>query len=313
MDLISHFTKDENTMWCIDSVRKNTETYTVKGWIGNYYKQIAAFKIGDSIFSNFSDRGDVLQTYNFLTNLLGFETEIPHEYLEEPVFISFDNNLGGEWIEIGDFSKWITYYSGFKPGNITKDVIVVEDFYSDPDLVREVAMKNLEFSPSDYHKGQRATTRFILDGTKEKLEEIIGKEITNWNHGGYANGIFQFCTADQPIVYHVDSQTYAGVVFLTPDAPPESGTSFFKSKFTGEMKYAGEGRDTQSYVDCFKGRSDNMNFYDSTNYEKIDQIGNVYNRLALWDASTIHAASAYFGDAIHNARFFHMFFFDLKD
>ncbi len=310
MDLINHFTHDENTQWCIDSIKKNESTYSIKGWIGNYYHKIKSMKIVDVENTSWTDRGDVLQTYNFPTNELGFEIEIPHEYTSSEVSIQLENK---DVFNIGSLTKWEAYFSGFKPGNLTKDIIVVEDFYSDPDLVRDVAMNNLTFSPSDYHKGERATTRFILDGTKEKLEEIIGKEIINWNHGGYANGIFQFCTADQPIVYHVDSQTYAGVVFLTPDAPHESGTSFFKSKATGEMKYGGQKRDTQSYVDCFKGGSDKMNFYDSTNFEKIDEIGNVYNRLALWDATTIHAATTYFGDAIENARFFHMFFFDLKD
>ena len=310
MELISHFTKDSSTFWCVDSVEKTNTDFNISGWVGNFYYKIKSLQVGDVKIDSFTDRGDVLESYNFQTNELGFNIKVPISDIGLPVYVETEDSFK---LELGTFDKWAAYYSGFKPGNITKDIIVVENFYQDPDLVREVAMNQLDFSPSDYHKGERATTRFVLDGTKEKLESIIGKEITNWNHASYANGIFQFCTADQPIVYHVDSQTYAGVVFLTPDAPPESGTSFFRSKFTGEYKYAGEARDTQSYVDCFKGNSDNMNFYDSTNFEKIDEIGNVYNRLALWDASTIHAASTYFGDAIHNARFFHMFFFDLKD
>jgi hypothetical protein len=32
----------------------------------------------------------------------------------------------------------------------------------------------------------------------------------------------------------------------------------------------------------------------------------------MWDAKTIHAASNYFGDAINNARFFQLFFFDVE-
>ena len=47
----------------------------------------------------------------------------------------------------------------------------------------------------------------------------------------------QFCTAEDQLVYHTDSQTYAAVVFLTPDAPAECGTSFFKHKANGLRKY----------------------------------------------------------------------------
>ena len=55
-----------------------------------------------------------------------------------------------------------------------------------------------------------------------------------------------------------------------------------------------------------------MNFYDSTTYEVVDTVANVYNRLVMFDSKTIHAATGYFGDAIENARFFHLFFFDVE-
>ena len=72
-----------------------------------------------------------------------------------------------------------------------------------------------------------------------------------------------------------------------------------------------EKRKTQAYIDAFKGNSNEMNFYDGSNFEKIDEVGNVYNRLVLFNAKHIHAATQYFGDAIDNSRFFHMFFFDV--
>ena len=174
-------------------------------------------------------------------------------------------------------------------------------------------MTNLEFAGSDYHKGERSQSRYILDGTKQKLEEVLGRRITNWNNGGYANGVFQFCTADQPIVYHVDSQMYAAMVYLTPGAPPQTGTAMYRSKSTGISSFPGqESRMGDEYYKTFKGLSNDMNFYDGTQFEKIDDIGNVYNRLVIFNSSQLHAATEYFGDAINNARFFHMFFFDVE-
>jgi len=213
-----------------------------------------------------------------------------------------------EFITLG---KWVAAKSGFN--KINKDAMVVDNFYADPDLVREYAMNHLEFAPSGYHKGQRSQTRYILDGTKEKLEEVLGKKIINWNYEEYANGVFQFCTADQPIVFHVDSQMYAGMVYLTPNAPPQTGTSTYKSKVTGFNAFPGlESRKGIEYYESFKGSNNDMNFYDGTQFEKIDEIGNVYNRLVIFNSSQIHAATEYFGDAIDNARFFHMFFFDVE-
>ena len=72
------------------------------------------------------------------------------------------------------------------------------------------------------------------------------------------------------------------------------------------------GETWEKYVETFKGNGTYLNFYDSTNFELVDRVANVFNRLVIWDAKTIHAANKYFGDEIHNSRFFQLFFFDLK-
>tara|TARA_B100000767_G_scaffold272477_1_gene300228 strand:- start:2095 stop:3033 length:939 start_codon:yes stop_codon:yes gene_type:complete len=310
-DIINHETFNNNVKFYIEGVSKGEKTYTLKGWVGLIGGEALGFSLAKSKkklnVSFAGTRNDVLDAYNFLlTNKnMHFTLEIPIEDRLETLVV---NTSIGE-SAIGPISKWLVYYSDFN--NTDKDIISVDGFYKDPDLVREWAMNNLKFSPSAYHKGERAKERFILDGTKEKLEEIIGKPIYNWNHPSYANGIFQFCTADQPIVYHVDNQTYAAMVYLTPDAPPTSGTAFYRSKVTGDYTFDDDKRKTPAYENAFKGKSNEMNFYDGSNFEKIDEVGNVYNRLVLFNAKNIHAATQYFGDGIDNARFFHMFFFDV--
>lgn len=308
-DVISHFTKHDNIRMYVDLLEQNQNSYTFNGWIFSEKGKISLIKVGEKRFNKFSEREDVKVFYPNIENTkIGFSITIDGSELFEPIVISMGNFVEKE-IVIESLAKWLAYYTGF--ANQDKGLIVVDNFYNDPNFVREWAIKEIEFSPSNYHKGERATSRFSIAGTKEKLEQIIGKPIYNWNHDSYANGIFQFCTADQPIVYHVDNQTYAGMVFLTPDAPPSTGTAFYRSKVTGDYKFDDEKRQTINYVRAFQGKSAEMNFYDGTHFEKIDEVGNVYNRLVLFDAKNIHAATQYFGDAIDNARFFHMFFFDV--
>jgi hypothetical protein len=191
--------------------------------------------------------------------------------------------------------------------------VVIDDFYEDPDAVREFAL-GLEYFPSGNHKGKRTNTRLIFDGTKEAIEIAMNRKIKydGWNYG--YNGVFQYCVAEDPLVYHCDSQTYAAVVFLTPDAPPEAGTSFYRSKKNGLWKSPTDkdiertGKDENTLVmEMF-----NNSFYDSTRWDKVDTIGNRYNRLAIWDAQLVHAANAYFGNDMYNGRLFHMFFFDCE-
>lgn len=305
--IYNHFTNDQNVFWHFDSITKVSDTnYNAVGWIavkdGDTFKPVSSLIVNDiEIPLEVISRPDVTESYPGKNNNVGVSFNISKGAKIQVKF--------GELIyNPGNIDNFIAYYSGFC--NQDKGLIVVDDFYGDPDFVRDFAMNNLEYNPSDYHKGKRSKTRFILDGTKEKLEKIIGREITNWNYESYANGVFQYCVANDPLVFHVDSQMYAGMVFLTKDAPFETGTSFYSSKNTGRKRFDNF-EDQEAYETTFRGKNAAMNFYDSTQFEKIDEVGNVYNRLVLFDAKQIHAPSKYFGDAIENARFFHMFFFDV--
>ena len=307
-DIIKHQTSIKDLYMYVDTVRHEPGIYHLKGWICSTSTEVEDILIDDkSLYPIFSPRLDVTTIYTAIGFNPGFTLSVSSTEVFKPLQVKLKGIK--KPVEIESLAKWVAHHSGFK--NQDKGLIVVDDFYNDPDFVREWAIKTINFSSSDYHKGERATERFSIFGMKEKLEEIIGKPIYNWNHDSYANGIFQFCTADQPIVYHVDNQTYAGMVFLTPDAPASTGTAFYRSKVTGDYKFDDEKRQTINYVRAFQGKSAEMNFYDGTHFEKIDEVGNVYNRLVLFDAKNIHAATQYFGDAIDNARFFHMFFFDV--
>ena len=308
-----HETNLNNVKLNIDSIKKGTDGYWyARGWVCSLDLDGIVTDVlidGKSLDISWEKRSDVSSFYKgLIPEKTGFNIMILHTDINKKLWISLNDT---EPIELISLSKWATSSSGFN--RTDKDVIVVDNFYADPDLVREYAMSNLEFLPSKYHKGQRSQSRYIINGTKEKLEEVLGKKITNWNNGGYANGVFQFCTADQPIVYHVDSQMYAAMVYLTPDAPPQTGTAMYRSKVTGISSFPGqESRMGDDYVNTFRGTNKEMNFYDGTQFEKIDDIGNVYNRLVIFNSSQLHAATEYFGDAIENARFFHMFFFDVE-
>lgn len=307
--IITHKTDIWETFMYIDSVETLADNkLKFKGWICSTEHEIEDLLIDDkSIGVKFSPRQDVIELYNPVGLLPGIEFTIDKADALKEVFVKYVEVE--KTFRMQSLGRWVAYYSGYN--SLDKGVIVVDNFYKDPDFIREWALSEIEFKPSAYHKGERASARFTTAGTKEILEAIIGKEIKNWNHETYANGIFQFCTADQPIVYHVDSQTYAGMVFLTKDAPLNTGTSFYRSKETGDFKFDDFERSKDNYVRAFTGRNAEMNFYDGTNFEKVDEVGNKYNRLVLFDAKNIHAATQYFGDSIDNARFFQMFFFDV--
>lgn len=306
---MNHKSNSEDVLWYIDSVTKaNDNLYRVVGWITHKREVIKRLTVAEiGLNYNPIDRPDVQAVYPTIpTNSVGFNFMIGENYITKPINVHLENSTIKN---IGTLEPWYVAALGFN--KLEKDLVVVDNFYNKPDILREYAINNLKFTPSGYHKGQRSD-RFMLDGTKEAFERILGREIYNWNHPNYANGVFQFCTKDDPIVYHVDTQTYAGLVFLSPNAPLTSGTATYKSKVTGATRFTNEEMGSDLFNKTFTGYGDAINFYDGSSFELVDRVANVYNRLVLFDSKTIHAATEYYGSDINDSRFFHLFFFDVK-
>lgn len=167
--------------------------------------------------------------------------------------------------------------------------LVVDDFLPDPDAVRAHALTQTYVADERYHKGRRTQSPQASETLRREFERLLGVRVTKWDYP--TNGVFQYCVAADPVVYHRDEQRWAGVIHLTPNSPPECGTSFFRAR--SQVEFDG-------------------GFYDRTKFELIDAVGCVYNRLVLWDARQIHAASGYFGQKPDDARLFQVFFFDAE-
>ena len=189
--------------------------------------------------------------------------------------------------------------------NHKKNIIVVDDFYEDPDYVRNFALRQEMKAHPKSHKGARTDDRFFAPNMKEVFEGIIGSTIVNWYNGEYCNGVFQYCTSADALVYHCDNQDWAGAIYLTPNAPYDSGTSLFAGKTTGDRDSSDPNFD---FDKVFNG-----DFLSRSRFDKIDEVGNIYNRLVIWNSRLIHGANSYFGDSAENGRLFHLFFFDLEN
>jgi hypothetical protein len=197
--------------------------------------------------------------------------------------------------------------------NSNSRIYVVDNFYEDPHSVREFALQQM-FYPGEGAVGHRTRKQFLFEGIKEKFEYILKENIPlhNDNNQGWEdigiNGRFQTCPAGTPLVYHCDSQKWAGMVYLTPDAPPQCGTSFFRHKETKIRHNTEINWEIGQGLQVFNQKT----FLDGTPYELVDTVGNVFNRLVIFDGGLIHSAAGYFGWDIPSSRLFQMFFFDAK-
>ena len=211
-----------------------------------------------------------------------------------------DNNTESEWgvIESNEFKTNPT------PNN---RVWTVDNFYENPDEVRNYALNQNYWDDGHGGVGWRTRKQFIFDGVKEKIESVMGAKITNWADVYSICGVFQagFGGKDgiPPQVYHCDSQQWAAMVFLTPDAPFETGTKIVANK-KSKIYHSSQ---SDNVLDYFPQQE---TFCDGTLYEDVDVMGNVYNRMVIFDGRAIHSSCGYFGHSIATGRLWQMFFFD---
>jgi len=176
------------------------------------------------------------------------------------------------------------------------NLIIIDNFYDNPLEVREFALKQ-SYTCDSYYPGKRSKpfTNRSLKKKFERLLEPFGGKIIKFNTIDTDNGKFQYTTSNDTTWIHRDENSnWGGILFLTPDAPPSSGTGFYRLK---DKNMTG-----QEHIFC----------RDITKWELVDKIGNVFNRLILFNSKRYHMALDYFGTDINNGRLFQVFFFDTE-
>lgn len=187
--------------------------------------------------------------------------------------------------------------------------VVIDGFYNDVDEVRAMAL-NMEYSTSGNYPGIR-TKPVYNQGVKDLIEAIIqpyAGKITRWDTE--YTGSFQYTTQRDRSWVHADQTTkWAGVCYLTPNAPLTGGTGLFRHKGTG-LTMAPKNPDGSYNMDIMSEIYKDSQ--DMTKWEMTDFVGNVYNRLVLYRGDIFHTSLDYFGRDINDGRLFQTFFFDTE-
>lgn len=179
------------------------------------------------------------------------------------------------------------------------DIIVVDEFYTNPIEVRKFALIQ-DFNVLGNYPGFRSKS-LLTESTRNTIQNIIfphGGQIIDWkvDNGGYT-GAYQYCTANDSTWIHADIYNiWSGVCYLSPEAPLNSGTAFYMHKQTYQRYYTD-------------------NFFDGSNYddwEQTDYVANVFNRLVLFKGCMFHASKNYFGSNKLDSRLIQTFFFDTE-
>jgi Family of unknown function (DUF6445) len=186
--------------------------------------------------------------------------------------------------------------------NTSYNVIVIDNFYADPLKVRAHALSQ-NFEVRGNFPGERTISNATVE-IKAKIQSYLTEDIIDFGLTGDKkyNGAFQVTTSHDRSWVHVDPHNnWAGMLFLTPNAPSSAGTGFYQFE-DGSTTQTPENKDiTDMYA------------RDITKWKLVDRIGNVFNRLVLFNSKRFHMSMDYFGTTKENGRLFQVFFFSTKE
>ena len=191
---------------------------------------------------------------------------------------------------------------------MTYPITIVDDFFEDPDAIVKMA-NELKYYPPDTGNWPGMRTK-QLHVVEDRFFQYFGEKIMllfhdgspeYWNMQTHFQKIKpfhenQYDTFNRGWV-HQDLDTYfGGIVYLTKDPEPDTGTSIFKTttgfamqyghelKFK-ERKYKGEEVDRQEYCQAYDAAHQQ--------YKESVRIENVYNRFVMFNNHTHHGVQTF--------------------
>lgn len=168
-------------------------------------------------------------------------------------------------------------------------LMIIDNFFENPFEVREYAL-NQEFNLPGYNiPGIRSNN---LNNFYETQIQLLLKPF--FKIIKLKKTFFHIMRSFDKQFIHVDTQNIksnnnclSGIIFLYPNANINSGTSFYYKKYNTNKK-----------IEI---------------YDKIMDIGNIFNRLILFDCSIYHVPVNCFGDLNDNSRLTLNFFIECEN
>ena len=200
---------------------------------------------------------------------------------------------------------------------------VVDDFFQDPDEIREYAVE-LEYAKGKGNwPGKR--TRFLEEVNPRFSDSVARKifslfvDLESQNIKWEIESTFQIISEyfEEGWVHNDicrEGWEIAGVIYLSPNAPLDAGTSIHRIN----KKVDVHNIDPRPFFELkhnfyleqpvdIKEYREGRDFYNST-FEKTIDVSNMYNRLIVYNTEEFHKANKYFGTTDNDSRLSFVFF-----
>lgn len=203
---------------------------------------------------------------------------------------------------------------------VKRFIHVVDCFYPHPETIRQKAL-DMPYTEPETLVGWR-TQAYQPKGIRRLVENRFRISIQYWEDDLTAieacNGVFFSAFSNgkraETVGVHFDDPPHwmMLVVYLTPNASYDTGTSLWQHRETGLT--AGPTRRDAERLGASLEELKAKLLVDSqkpSRWAEIDRVGNVYNRAVMFPGGLLHSATKHFGSNRYNGRLYQSFHFPL--
>ena len=204
---------------------------------------------------------------------------------------------------------------------MTYPITIVDNFFEDPDEVVAIADKCKFYNPNTGNWPGTRTKQ--LDVEDHRLFSYFGMKIHGlfhdqvpeyWNLQAHFQKIMPFCEdkyskKNRGWVHQDHDAWFGGIVYLTKNPEPDTGTSIYKVKNGYSFQYEHELKMKESiYKSQITDDAEYEKAFDSMQEQYVETvtIENVYNRFVLFSGNTHHGVKTFGSSPRLTLNFFGM-------
>jgi hypothetical protein len=184
--------------------------------------------------------------------------------------------------------------------------LCVDNFYSDPDKIREFALSlDYDQSPDGSWPGKRSPE--LCDVDRNFFDQFCMKIFSLYFDLEHVHINYVVSTRFQIITpfdnkkespkntgwVHFDHDPFAGIIYLTPNIDKDCGTSLYE--VTDAEKLNDSARD-DFYLHGIDNNYDSQILNSNSGFSETVRFQNIYNRLICFDGHTAHGANSFYTD-----------------
>lgn len=204
---------------------------------------------------------------------------------------------------------------------LNKDVIIVDNFYNNPDVIRNIALSTNypEYNKERNFPGQESEKSYYTNRHIESFEKILNKRI-DVDPSKYVFGKFRYSVESDKARtnIHLDwNVDWTAIVYLSLDKDAKGQLGIYKMK-DYNLSNVPNDNELKERFDCESIKDFDARYImpvskDLDKWELIYSVDIKYNRLVLFKGSEyFHAITEQFGNSIQNGRITQNFFFNEK-